>query len=149
MSEAPEKGSKEQLAVAIGRGVSISAWARANEVPKATACRWANEPDVRKEALSYRRRVLDRAVGQMTKLSGGAVDTMRRISKDGESDSVRLKAARSLISDMITLSRYSGLETRMADLEATLPPPAGARSGNGSSQVPIKNGYGNASAVSP
>ena len=54
MSEEPEKGSKEQLAVAIGRGIQIAGWANANGVTRTTAFRWANEPDVKKAVLSYR-----------------------------------------------------------------------------------------------
>ncbi len=149
MSEEPEKGSKEQLAVAIGRGVSIVAWARANGVPKTTAFRWAKEPDVKSAALSYRRRVLDRAVGQMIKHSGGAVETIRRISKAGDSDTVQLKAARALISDMISLSKYSGLEERMTELEESRDRQMAAGSSNGWRQGPTNYGYGNASPASP
>ena len=149
MSEQPEKGSKDQLAIAVGRGVSISAWARANEVPKATACRWANEPDVKKAVLSYRRRMLDRAVGQMTKHSGGAVETIRRISRAGDSDTVQLKAARALISDMISLSKYTGLEERLSEVEESLDQKKAAGSSNGWSQGPTNYGYGNASPASP
>jgi hypothetical protein len=149
MSEEPVKGSKDQLAIVIGRGASIVAWARANEVPKTTAFRWAKDPDVKKEALSYRRRVLDRVVGRMTKFSDDAVDTMRRISKDGDTDAVQLKAARALISDMISLSKYSGLEERMTGIEERLDLRDGAGSSAGWSQTPTNYGYGNASPASP
>ena len=149
MSETPEKGSKEHLAVAIGRGVPIAAWARANEVARTTAFRWANEPDVKKAVLAYRRRVLDRAVGKMTQLSIGAVETIRRISKGGDSDTVQLKAARALLSEMIAVSKYSGLEERVTEVEEMLHPKDGAGSSTGWSQAATKYGYGNGPTANP
>ena len=55
--------NKLQLAVALAQGSSISAWARANDVAKETARRWAREPEVRAEIEAFRRRAIDRAVG--------------------------------------------------------------------------------------
>ena len=149
MSEEPEKGSKEQLAVAIGRGIQIAAWASANGVARTTAFRWAKEPDVKKAVLSYRRCVLDRAVGKMTKHSTGAVDTIHRISKEGDSDSVRLNAARAILSQMISVSKYTGLEERLTEVEESLDRNKAAGSSNGWSQGQTKYGYGNASPASP
>ena len=50
VSEEFEDPKKMGLAEAIARGVSICSWARKNDVPKTTAYRWAQEPQVRIEA---------------------------------------------------------------------------------------------------
>ncbi len=117
MTQEARKNTKPYLALAIGQGVSIAAWARANEVTRPTAFRWAKDPLVRKAADSYRRRVIDQAIGRMTKQTTLAADTVISIAKEAASDSVRLRAARSLYLDMITVSKYSGLETRVTEIE--------------------------------
>jgi hypothetical protein len=43
-----------------------------------------------------------------------------RVAKEAESESVRLRAARSIFSDMMMVSRYSRLEARMTELEEGL-----------------------------
>ena len=63
MSEEPRERNKLDLAIALARGTSISAWARANDVAKETARRWSLEPEVRAEIEAFRRRAIDRAVG--------------------------------------------------------------------------------------
>ena len=136
ISEEPRKGTKTQLALAIAQGVPIAAWARGSGVARRTAFYWAKQPDVRKAVLYHRRRVLDRAVGRMTQFSNDAVDTIRRISREGDSDSVQLRAARALLSDMIAVSKYSGLEERMTELEEGLERPNGAASGFGGRSTP-------------
>jgi hypothetical protein len=128
MSEEPAKGTKTQLALAIAQGVPVAAWARSSGVSRRTAFYWAKHPEVRKMVLSCRRRVLDRAVGRMTKQSNEAVDTIVRISKEGDTDSVRLRAARAVLSDMIAVSSYSGLEERVTELEERIERPDGAAS---------------------
>ena len=127
MSGETRKSSKTQLALAIGQGVSIAAWARANEVSRRTAFSWAKDPLVRKAADSYRRRVIDQAIGRMTKQSTLAADTVISIVKEAASDSVRLRAARALYLDMITVSKYSGLEIRVTEMEQQLEQQTGTK----------------------
>ena len=61
--EQQHKDGKTQLALALAQGVSAAEWARANQVPKNTAYRWARDLEVRKAVESYRRRTIDRAIG--------------------------------------------------------------------------------------
>jgi hypothetical protein len=117
MSDELEKGSKTQLALALARGVSAGKWARSNNVTEITAYRWAREPEVRKLVESFRRRMIDQAVGEMTKQTVWAARGIVALAKESESDTVRLRALRSIFSDMITASKYSGLEQRMCELE--------------------------------
>jgi hypothetical protein len=48
MVEENREGMKPELAIALARGISVGAWARARGVPRSTVYRWALEPEVRK-----------------------------------------------------------------------------------------------------
>jgi hypothetical protein len=120
MSDEPQKGTKVQLALAVARGDAIRNWARDNNVPRRTAFRWAKEPDVRKAVESYRRRMIDQAIGRMTRRSGWVADGITQIAREARSDSVRLRAYRAMFSDMMAVNKFSGLESRMVEVEEQL-----------------------------
>jgi hypothetical protein len=120
MSEEETLSKKDQLALALAKGISIQAWARKNEVPRTTVYRWAAEPEVRKAMELHRRRLIDRAVGRMTDRYTWATDQIAALGRGAESESVRLSALRSILSDMMAVSRYSGFEERLTDMETRL-----------------------------
>src|SRR5262249_55261175 len=109
MSEEPEKNPKIELAIALARGVSVWHWARVNSVAKNTAYRWSREPEVRKEVANIRRRLVSQALGRLTRNASKAADTIVRTLERGDSDAVRLRAARAVLSDIITVSKFSDL----------------------------------------
>ena len=118
MADERQKSRKSQLALAIARGDCAAEWARSNEIPKATAYRWAKAPKFREAVESYRRRMIDQAVGVLTKQMADAAVGIAGIAREGDnSDSVRLKACRAVIADMITTSKYFSLEYRVTDME--------------------------------
>jgi hypothetical protein len=114
--ELPRK-KKIDLALAIAQGIAIIKWARANDVPKSTAFRWARDSNVRAMVENVRRRCVDRAVGHMAKNATYAATEIVRLGKEAESESVRLSALRAVLSKMMSVSEFSGLETRIAELE--------------------------------
>jgi hypothetical protein len=118
MTDEPRERNKIDLAASVARGCSISGWARKNNVCKMTACRWAREPEVRALIEAFRRQAIDQAVGVLAGHSGWAANKMCKIAKSAESDSVQLRAVRGILSDLLAVSRYSGLEARLAGLEA-------------------------------
>jgi hypothetical protein len=69
---------------------------------------------------SIRRRYLDQAIGKMTKRATWAVDKLTKLGDDAQSESVQLRAARAILSDMMAVSKYSALETRMGEIERKL-----------------------------
>jgi hypothetical protein len=118
MPEEHKNRSKTSLALALSRGITAAKWARINEVPKVTAYRWAKDPEVRTAVDSYRRRMIDRAVGLLTQQTVIAAGGIARIAKEGDnSDSVQLKACRAVLADTITISKYASLEYRVTDME--------------------------------
>ena len=116
-TENSPKNSKTQLAVAIAQGETAAEWARKNNVPKRTAQRWAREPEVRAAVESIRRRALDRAVGLMSRHAKWATNGILKLGESAASESVRLAALRAVLSDMMAVSKFGGLEDRMTEIE--------------------------------
>jgi hypothetical protein len=119
-SEEKPRGRKSELALAIANGTSAARWARENKVPKRTAYRWSSEPKVRAAIESYRRRELDRAVGRMARRATWATDGIAKLAQNAGSESVRLAALRAILSDMMAVSHFAGLEDRVTEIEEQL-----------------------------
>jgi hypothetical protein len=113
----PPKGAKAQLALAVARGLPVSAWARKNKVPRRTAFRWAQQPAVRVAIDSYRRRAIEQDVGRTASRPSWARDGITELAKSARSESVRLAALRFVLSDMIDITKLSVLEERVTKLE--------------------------------
>jgi len=117
--ELPPK-KKTRLALAIAQGMSVTSWARTNEVPKRTAFRWASEPMVRAAVESCRRRAVDQAIGRLARRATWAADQIAKLGKNAVSESVRLAALRAILSDMMAVSEFSGIEERITQIEEQL-----------------------------
>jgi hypothetical protein len=117
MSEEHRKNTKTQLALAVAQGMSVTTWARTHGVPRRTAFRWANEPQFRAAVETCRRRTLDLAIGKLAKHSLRAVDDLAQLSRESKSDTVRLRACRGIFSEMISVTKYVGWDSRLAVLE--------------------------------
>jgi hypothetical protein len=120
MAEEQSESIKTQLAIALAQGISIASWARTKNVPRPTVYRWAREPEVRKEVEACRRQILDRAIGKLTKNSNFAVERIRRLAETAESESVQLKASRSMLLDNVVVTKFSGWDGRLAEVEEQL-----------------------------
>ncbi len=108
---------KTQLAFAIAKGVPIADWAEENGVARSTAFRWAKEPEVRKIVNACRRESLDVAIGRLAGRAGKAADGITGLAESAVSESVRLRAYRSILSDQITVAKFSDLEDRVQQME--------------------------------
>ncbi len=108
---------KTQLAFAIATGVPTADWAEENGVARSTAFRWAKEPEVRKIVNAWRRESLDAAIGRLAGRAGKAADGITGLAETAESESVRLRAWRSILSDQITVAKFSDLEDRVQQME--------------------------------
>jgi hypothetical protein len=111
---------KRLIVPALANGSSVAAFMRANDVPRRSAYRWAHDPKVRVAVERFRRLALDRAIGQMSRRATWAVNGIVKLAESADTDSVRLKAYRAIFADMMSVSKYSGLETRMAVMEEKL-----------------------------
>jgi hypothetical protein len=117
MSREKRTSLKSQLAAALAEGKSSAEWASAHAVAERTAQRWAHEPEVQAEVEPVRRGTLDQAVGRMSKRVAWAIDRIAELAEHAKSESVRLAALRSILSDLMAVSDFTGLEQRIAKLE--------------------------------
>jgi hypothetical protein len=117
MSEEDRQNRKTDLALAIAQGTSLQKWAEANSVSRSTAYRWAEESEVKAWANAIRRRALDRAVGLLSRRVSWAARGIVKLADTAGSEAVKLSALRAIYSEMIAVSRYGGLEDRVAQLE--------------------------------
>jgi hypothetical protein len=106
-----------ELAAALAAGNSCSEWARANGVSERSAQRWASDFEIRAEVEAYRRGNLEQAVSRMSLRADWATDQISKLAEGAKSESVRLAALRSMLSDMMAVADFSGLEGRIAKLE--------------------------------
>ncbi len=117
MSKEKRRGLKTELILAMAAGNPVAEWARANGVAERTAQRWASEHEVRAEVDAIRRSVIDEAVGRLSQRAGWAADAIGTLAEHAKSESVRLTALRSILSDVISVTHFAGLERRIAKLE--------------------------------
>ncbi len=117
MSREERTSLQSKLAAALAAGKSCAEWASANGVSGRTAQRWANEPETRSEVESIRRGSLDRAVGQMSRRVDWATGLIATLAETAKSESVRLAALRSILTETVAVSDFAGLEQRIAKLE--------------------------------
>ncbi len=108
---------QSELAAALAAGKSCAEWASTHGVSERTAQRWASEPEVRAEVETYRRGNLDQAVSRMSHRAVWATDQIAELAEKARSESVRLAALRSMLSDMMAIADFAGLEERIAKLE--------------------------------
>ena len=120
MSEEHRPSKKTQLAVAMAQGNPSPSGRERTRCPGARPIRWAKDPEVRAAVEAYRRRSLDRAVGRMSRRAAWAADGITELAQDAESESVKLAALRSILSDMMAVAEFAGLEERMAKIEEQL-----------------------------
>jgi hypothetical protein len=120
VTEEAIRGSKHELALAVAGGAVIADWARRWNVPMRTAYRWSNGRKFRKFVQRTRREWIDAAVGKMSMRAPSTVDKLAVLADTTDSDSVKLRALRGELADMMAVSRYSDLEVRMTEIEVTL-----------------------------
>jgi hypothetical protein len=112
--------TKIQLAIAIAQGRSVALWARDNQVPRSTAYRWASQPEVRAAAESRRRRARNCALGRMASRAYRASCEVAALAECAESESLRLRALRSIFSGANATSKFAVLKRRMSAIKQGL-----------------------------
>jgi hypothetical protein len=117
MSREVRNRLKNSLAAALAEGQSCAEWASAKGVNERTAQRWAAEPEIRAKVASCRRGALHQAVGRMSKRVAWASEQIAELAGNARSESVRLAALRSILSDMMAVCDFAGLAERIARLE--------------------------------
>jgi len=109
------------LAIAVASGKSVEEWASENQIPRRTAYDWYRRADFRRLVVRTRRRLTDRALGQLAGKAAAAAGELGRLITEGQqTDAVRLAAARAVLADLMALARFTDMEGRMAEIEEQL-----------------------------
>ena len=111
---------KTQLAHAIAQGTSVALWARANQVPRSTAYRWAGEPELRATVVSCRRRARDCALRRAATTGRFVTDQIAKLATGAESESIKLRALRLILAEVIPVSRFPDFKRRIAAIRQEL-----------------------------
>ena len=111
------KKGDDALLLALAGGVAVAEAARRAGVSERTAFRRLADPEFKRRLAQVRDKMLDDAVGQLAHNSGTAVETLTKLCTDGQSESVRLMAARSLLELAPRLRASVELGARMTALE--------------------------------
>jgi len=111
------KDKIESLAQALAVGDSVAAWAEAHDVPRRTAYRWAAEAGLRARVRGLRQGLVTDAVGKLAEAATTAVDTLKGLLAEKQPASVRLGAARAILTALIDVQTHAELADRVAHLE--------------------------------
>jgi hypothetical protein len=111
------KDNVESLATALAAGGSVAAWAEAHGVPCRTAYRWAAEEGLKVRVRGLRQGLVTDAVGKLAEAATAAVETLRGLLAEGQPATVRLGAARAILSALIDVQAHAELADRLARLE--------------------------------
>jgi hypothetical protein len=111
---------KEQLALHLASGGVVTDWARANDIPVGTVYTWSRSPEVREQTESLRRAVLAEAVKTLGEHAAAAARQIVNLAAHAQSEAVRLQAARAVLAEFMSVSNYTSLVGRLADIERRL-----------------------------
>jgi uncharacterized membrane-anchored protein len=109
-----------QLALAVAAGTQIPAWCKENQVAVRTAYHWYKKEEFKALVREYRRRAVDRAIGMMAKHLAKAVAKIVRLIEEGQNDSIKLSAAKTLIDKLIDVESHSELKTELRKINERL-----------------------------
>jgi hypothetical protein len=111
------KDKIESLAQALAAGDSAAAWAEAHAVPRRTAYRWAAAAGLKARVRGLRQGLVTDAVGRLAGAATAAVDTLRGLLAEGQPATVRLGAARAILTALIDVQAHAELADRVTRLE--------------------------------
>ena len=111
------KDKVESLAKALAVGDSVAAWAEAHDVPRRTAYRWAAEAGLKARVRGLRQGLVTDAVGKLADAATTAVETLRGLLAASQPATVRLGAARAILTALIDVQTHADLSDRVAHLE--------------------------------
>lgn len=114
------RGGKDLFPILIAHGKSVAAAGRIAGVSRATAYRWAKEPEVRERVQEIRSETLAEAAGSLAASATEAAQALRRLLHS-HNEGIVLAAARSILAAAVQIREAVELEERLQRIEALLP----------------------------
>jgi hypothetical protein len=110
------KTLKVQLALWVAGGGKVSAWCKANNLARTTGYKWYATDEFRRMVEEYRSRAVDRAIGTMARSLGKAVEKIVDLIEQGQTDAVKLAAAKALVDKLIDVQNHAELKADLRRL---------------------------------
>jgi len=99
---------------------SVEAAAKSVGISYVTAWRWLRQPDVLTRLRALRRDAMNRAIARLQEAATGAVDCLCEVQRDGESESARVAAARTILEQALRAVELGDVLERLDAIERTV-----------------------------
>jgi hypothetical protein len=97
MKPPPGKPKIDALALCIARGQSLRSAAQTLGIGASTASRWARSPGFPDRVEKFRARLVDRAIGRLSRAAASAADTLVNLLDEKHDPDVRIRAAKTIL----------------------------------------------------
>jgi len=111
---------KTQLALWVAAGGNIREWCKKQGVARTTGYKWNATDEFRRMVDDYRQRAVDQAIGKMSESLGKAVEKIIDLIGQGQTDVVKLAAAKALVDRLIDLQNHAELRADPRRLDERL-----------------------------
>ena len=114
-----EKKSRktEQFIAALLAHPSIDAAAKSIGISNATAWRWMQDPGFAEQYREVRREAMRHTTARLQEAAREAVDCLRDVQRNGESESARVSAARTILEQALKAVDLEDVQGRLDALE--------------------------------
>jgi hypothetical protein len=115
-SDACWDARQQKLALLLASGYRVKEAATEAGIAERTAYAWMEKQGFDTLISDFRRRMLDAALGRLTDAMTSAVDTLRGLLGGDHPDSVRLGAAKAILSSIVDIQAHAELVERIYNL---------------------------------
>jgi hypothetical protein len=115
-----KKNLLHDFALWVAGGGDIPSWCEEHGVRLETGYRWSKDDECRRMVEEYRSRAVDSAIGRMARSLGDAVEKIVELIEKGQTDSVKLSAAKVLVEKLIAVQNHAELRVELHRLNERL-----------------------------
>lgn len=112
------KPTRGQLVMHLAAGKPASAFARKHRLNERTIRHQASRPDVRRAVEALLREQARQTTAMLSGVGAKAAAELARLAIKGVDERTRLQACTAILKQIVDMSKFSDLESRLADLEA-------------------------------
>jgi hypothetical protein len=122
---------------------SVESASKAAGIAASTGWRWMKDPAVVTALREARQNAVERAMARLQQAMSGAVDCLCQVQSEGESESARVSAARTVLEQALRSVELQDIQQRIDKLEAIVK----SRKGAGNDNQPNHAASGNSRGV--
>jgi hypothetical protein len=104
----------------IAAGGDVRSFCDEHGVRLDTGYRWYRDEECRQMVEEYRTRAVDLAIGKMARSLGAAVEKIVKLIEEGDTDNVKLSAAKTLVDKLIAVQNHAELKSDLKRLDERL-----------------------------